>query len=59
MFKVGDKVMVVGGSCNHLGKIGVISSIDFDYCYPYGVSGDDFNYCFDDTEIILMEAARD
>ena len=59
MFKVGDKVMVVGGSCNHLGKIGVISSIDFDYCYPYRVSGSDFSYCFDDTEIILMEAARD
>ena len=59
MFKVGDKVMVVGGCFNHLGKIGVISTIDFDYNYPYGVAGSDFKYCFDDTEIILMEASSD
>ena len=59
MFKVGDKVMIVGGCVNHLGKIGVILAIDFDYNYPYGVAGSDFKYCFNDTEIILIEAAND
>ena len=52
MFKVGDKVMVV--ECDEFlcGKIGTIHAVDDNFEYPYGVSGDDFNYCFDDTEII-------
>ena len=58
-FKVGDKVMVVGGDSDLIGKIGTINYIDNDFEYPYGVSVDDFNYCFDDTEIILLEAAID
>ena len=55
MFKVGDKVMVV--ECDEFlcGKIGTIHTVDDNFEYPYGVSGDDFNFCFNDTEIILME----
>ena len=59
MFKVGDKVMVVGGDEFVCGKIWTINAVDDNFEYPYGVSGDDFNYCFDDTEIILMESASD
>ena len=58
-FKVGDKVMVVESDEFLCGKIGAIHTVDDNFEYPYGVSGDDFNYCFDDTEIILMEAASD
>ena len=59
MFKVGDKVMVVECDEFFCGKIGTIHTVDDNFEYPYGVSGDDFNYCFDDTEIILMEASSD
>ena len=58
-FNVGDKVMVV--ECDEFlcGKIGTIHRVDDNFEYPYVVSCDDFNYCVDDTEIILMETAID
>ena len=59
MFKVGDKVMIVNDDVDFCGKVGTIHRVDDNFNYPYVVSGDDFNYCFDDTEIILLEAASD
>ena len=59
MFKVGDKVMVDGGDCDLIGKIGTISYIDNDFEYPYDVRCNLFSMCFNDTEIILMEASSD
>ena len=59
MFKVGDKVMVVESDEFLCGKIGTINAVDYNFEYPYEVKGSDFSYCFDDTEIILMESASD
>ena len=59
MFKVGDKVMIVESDEFWCGKIGTIHTVYDNFEYPYGVAGSDFKYCFNDTEIILMEAASD
>ena len=59
MFKVGDNVMVVGGDSDLIGKIGTINYIDNDFEYPYDVRCNLFARCFNEAEIILMEAAID
>ena len=40
-----------------LWKIGTIHRVDDNYPYIFNIDG--FHWCFDGTEIILMEAASD